>query len=184
MATSDAHTLLTIWWILSPVVYRVKSEAVAGVVVFLWYLSCEVKQLWQTHLVFISKVPCSGDIAIAHASGGEGSSKPGCALILMRLDGWVGYVSHPSVFFLCPWVGRRLDFPWALTQEKENHWTTWSSPLHVFFYLVLDVGPKLGASFCGEEEGGSSSVRLDPVIFSSLIMLPHKHLNFYLKYFF
>lgn len=69
-------------------------------------------------------------------------------------------------------------------EKRKKHWATWSSPPNIFFYLAFDVGPKLGASFYGEEEGGSISVRLDPGIVSSLIILQHKNLNFYLKFFF
>jgi len=49
--------------------------------------------------------------------------------------------------------------------------------------LILDVEPKSGASIYGEEEGGSISVRLDTGIVSSLIILQHKTLIFYLLFF-
>ena len=98
--------------------YREKFEAVAGAVMFLLHIPAEAA-LRNTNN-FISKVACSGDIATTHTAGGEESSKPGYTLMLVRLDGWGGYGSHLSVFFLCLWVGRRLDFSWALTQEKEK----------------------------------------------------------------
>lgn len=87
-----------------------------------------------------------------------------------------------AVSFLCLLVRRRLNFSWALTQEREKVLSySWSSPLCVSSYLLLvAVRPDFGASFHEEEERGYSSVRLDPGIISSLIILQYKNLNFHL----
>lgn len=74
-------------------------------------------------------------------------------------------------FLLDPYPGKRKN-------------TEVLGPLPQMSYLVLDVGPKLGAHFYGEEEGSSISVTLDPGTVSSLIILQPKNLNFYLKFFF
>lgn len=57
-------------------------------------------------------------------------------------------------------------------------WATWSSSPIIFSYMVLDIGPKLGARFYGKEEGGSISVRLDTGIVSNLIILQDNFLIF------
>lgn len=112
MVPSDPHCSSTIWLDLSSMVIEMSLK--------LWleqWWFPDISALGNTNN-FVSKVPCSGNIAAAHTAGGEEGSQLGWALVLLPLDRWGGYDRHLSVFFLHLWLETRLDFPWALTEEK------------------------------------------------------------------